>query len=344
MIRSRVCCVLALPFLGCGDDVTEPLPPFETLSEYGYFEEPLADMRPIDGVVPYVPVSPLWADHARKSRFIALPDGTRIAPDGDEDWAYPLGTVVIKNFYFGGGAPDEDAQLVETRLLIREDVEDHWTAHTYVWNADQTDAERVIAGRRLTLQIVDDDGNIDEQVYLVPNTNQCRDCHARDDVTVILGFNSVQLDYTVGGVNELDRLHAAGLFTERPTRSADALVDPIDGSASLNDRARSYLHANCSHCHRPGGDGGRSGLDLRAWQEEPARYGVCKSPVAAGTGAGGRSFDIVPGHPEDSILPFRMASTDPEIRMPELPSRLPDDFGVDLISEWIRVLPGERCR
>ena len=327
------------------DSAPEAELPYETLSEYGFFEGPLAEFTPAEGVISYVPASPLWADHARKGRYIVLPGGAQVVPTGDEDWEFPLGTIVVKNFYYvlDRRDPDGTTRVMETRLLIREEVDEGWTAHTYVWNDEQTEAERVIAGRRLTLNAVDESGVGSEIVYLVPNTNQCRDCHGRDDVTVLLGVNTYQLDFETGSGNQLNELVDAGLFSEPPQRSVDALVDPADEMASLDDRARSYLHANCSHCHRTGGDGGRSGLDLTSWQEELARFGVCKTPVAAGTGAGGRSYDIVPGHPDESILLFRMASVDPEIRMPELPSRLPDELGVSLVEEWIEAMDGDGC-
>ncbi len=347
MIRVALPALAALLLVACGPDPEEPAAeiPYETLSEYGFFDGPLADMAPAEGVLPYSPVSPLWADHAEKGRYIVLPEGEAIDPVGDEDWEYPLGTVIVKSFYFVEDRRDlaGPARIMETRLLIREDVEEGWTSHTYVWNEEQTEAERLIAGRRIELNYIDENGEAGVQTYLVPNTNQCRDCHGRDDVTVVLGISTYQLDYEVGGANQLDVLADAGAFSRTPERVVPALIDPADEAQTPELRARSYLHANCSHCHREGGDGGRSGLDLTIWQDDPARYGVCKSPVAAGAGAGGRAYDLVPGHPELSILPFRMASTDPEVRMPELPSRIPDGFGVGLIEDWILSMDGEGC-
>ncbi|MCB9531254.1 MAG: hypothetical protein H6700_05770 [Myxococcales bacterium] len=336
---------------GCADEVDDRgAPPYETLSEYGFFEAPLVDLQPVDGVIEYIPASPLWADFADKGRFLVLPRGAQIDPRGDdEDWEFPLGTVLVKTFLLAGDRRDpiETSRVVETRLLVRDETERGWSAYTYVWNEAQTDATRVIAGRRLTFEVVDEAGATTEQVYVVPNENQCRDCHARDDRTVVLGFNSLQLDHERAfgdaTANQLERLDALGVFSTPPTRTEAALVSPRDESASVEWRARSYLHANCSHCHRPGGDGGRSGLDLRAYQTEPGHYGVCKPPAAAGAGAGGRSYDIVPGRPDSSILPFRMASLDPEARMPELPSRLRDELGIELVRAWIAGLDGDPC-
>jgi hypothetical protein len=119
-------------------------------------------------------------------------------------------------------------------------------------------------------------------------------------------------------------------------------VDP-HGDAPLDARARSYLHANCSHCHRPGGGGGVSGLVLLEWEHDPNKNGVCKGPVAAGPGTGGFGYDIVPGLPEESIMIFRMGSTDPEIKMPELPNRIPDAEGIALVGAWIAAMQPPGC-
>ena len=68
-----------------------------------------------------------------------------------------------------------------------------------------------------------------------------------------------------------------------------------------------------------------------------------RSLNAAGPGTGGHDYDIVPGHPEESILVFRISSTDPEIKMPELPNKIVDKRGVELVSEWITGMTPEGC-
>lgn len=61
-----------------------------------------------------------------------------------------------------------------------------------------------------------------------------------------------------------------------------------------------------------------------------------KKPVAAGKGSGARLYDIVPGKPEESILLFRMESTNPGIMMPELGRSIIHQEGVALVSRWIQ--------
>ena len=321
--------------------------PYETLAEYDFFEEPLADFTPVSGVVPYQVTSPLWADHAGKARFLVLPEGTHVVPDGPEDWVFPVGTVIIKTFYYSQDQrrAGETVRPIETRLMIKEDTD--WKGHTYIWNDELSNATRKVSGARLNLAFTNEDGIEGTQEYIVPNTNQCKDCHELNHLSRPLGFVGRQLDRDVirenSPVGQLEWLNQQNVF-EPPLEPLDSghLVDPF-GDGPLVDRARSYLDANCAHCHRDGGNGGPSGLVLLASETRPRAYGVCKGPVAAGDGTGGHYNDILPGHPEQSIIVHRMKSTDPEIKMPEIPNRLPHDAGVELISEWILSMPEMSC-
>jgi uncharacterized repeat protein (TIGR03806 family) len=334
--------------MGCGSGETvDPKPdggndaggkiPYETLSEYGFFSGDLKDQRPTANVHRYEVAAALWADHAEKDRFIVLPEGGKIGITDREDWAFPAGSIIIKTFRFLDDLrePEGPSRLIETRLLILED--EGWTSHTYVWDDAQENAVRTVAGKPITVSYVDAAGDPVEQPYNIPNTNQCKGCHARDDEVHLLGVATPQMNRSVGGKNQLSAL--ADLFTKAPNpNDLEAFEDPF-GNGPLEQRARAYLAANCGHCHRPGGGGGDSGLVLLAWETDPSKYGVCKSPAAAGAGTGGHEHDIEPGRPEDSIIPFRMASTDPDIKMPELPNLLPDERGIDLVSEWIASMP-----
>jgi hypothetical protein len=48
------------------------------------------------------------------------------------------------------------------------------------------------------------------------------------------------------------------------------------------------------------------------------------------------AYVIDPGKPEDSILLYRMASTDPGIMMPELSRSLNHKEALPLIYDWIK--------
>ena len=74
---------------------------------------------------------------------------------------------------------------------------------------------------------------------------------------------------------------------------------------------------------------------LEYWRKVDTSYGLCKTPVAAGSGSGGLNYDIVPGDPDNSITVYRMDSDETDVRMPEIGRSLIHEEGVALIREWI---------
>ena len=333
----------------CGDGgATTPPGRFkDTLAEYGLFDDALAQ-TPAAGVIPYEVISPLFADHALKLRFLALPAGTTIGYDPLETWVFPEGAMIVKTFAYPADLRDPAGprRLLETRLLVHE--ASGWSPITYVWDEAQTEARVTVAGARLPLSFVDVDGAPATLEYRVPNTNQCLGCHGEPGVTDVIGPRTRQLDRDHDGgqgpVNQIDQLASLGLLDRAPEPSAERfhLVDPL-GSAPVVDRARSYLDANCGHCHNPSATAQATGLRLDVETSDPSDLGLCRVPFSAGAGTGGRLYDVVPGHPEASILVFRISSTEPAIKMPEYPNRLSDPTGVALISQWITEMTPEGC-
>ncbi len=344
-----------LLFTACQADEPE-VDPFangevpDTLSAWGFFQGPLDELVPTAGVMPYKVASPLWSDHADKGRFLRLPPGESITAIEGEPWLWPQGSLLIKTFFFSldRRQPEGEARIIETRLLRLE--EEGWTSYIYVWNEEQTEATLTKVGKRVMVSHTDAQGQSAEQLYLVPNLEECKSCHEIEDALLPLGLAQEQLGVMV--IHEGQQVHQLALWQEMglveglegDPQDLFTLPDPMDEDAAvLEDRARSYLHGNCGHCHREGGGGGRSGLRLVWWEERDNRIGICKSPVAAGSGSGGRTADIVPGSPEDSIMLYRMSSTDPETKMPELPNLLPDEAGIALIEEWIGAMEPVEC-
>ena len=323
--------------------------PFEKLTDYCIYQGELKTLTPSEGVYPYDVAAALWSDHAAKQRLIVLPPGGKIKFDDGEGWQFPLGTIIAKTFSFYDDFRDLSTphHILETRLLILG--EDGWTGHVYRWNDEQTEATRMVAGERVDVGYIDEDGEKYNEEYIVPNTNQCKSCHMRDDKVVLLGPITHQMNRTVTrdgkDVNQLEDMAQKGLFDGviPAVQNLPAFPDPF-GDAPLDDRARAYLHANCSHCHRPGGGGGLSGLVLLDWEHGAQKNGICKEPAAAGPGTGGFDYDVVPGHPEQSILIYRVSSTDPQIKMPELPNRIVDKKGVALLTEWIQNMDPQACQ
>ena len=185
-------------------------------------------------------------------------------------------------------------------------------------------------------------------VYVVPDANQCASCHAVNNTTrqiQPIGPAPRHLNrdftYATGTQNQLAYWQNAGLVRNAPAPQAspkNALW--ADGSASLDARARAYLDINCAHCHNVAGPADTSGLHLEPWTPQGPALGICKLPVAAGSGTGDLRFDIHPGKPEESIFVYRMASTDPAAMMPELGRALAHQEGVTLVAEWIAGLEG----
>ena len=240
----------------------------------------------------------------------------------------------------GTGLDLKRVRLIETRLLVQR--ADGWVALPYVWNAEGTDATLERTGAEIPLTF-DDGGKPTQFTYTVPNQNQCAGCHTQDFRTRALnpiGLKARHLDRDFGGANQLQRLAAIGYLSGLPGATCRAMPIGTMPAMTAALRARAYLDINCSHCHNPTGAARTSGLWLDAKTLDPRVLGLCKPPVAAGRGTGDRSFDVVPGHPDASILPYRMASTDPGVMMPELGRSLEHKEGVALIAKYIPAMKG----
>jgi parallel beta-helix repeat protein len=323
--------------------------PYARLSDYGFFEGPLKDLKPVQGVLPYSVNSPLWADHAGKGRFIVLPDGETIGFDAHKPWSFPKGSIIIKNFFFDldrSDGQDGASRLIETRLLIKG--EEKWSPEIYVWDSEQSDATYVFAGAEVDVEYVDKEGADAKQVYLVPSAVQCGSCHEKDDELEVLGLVARQINKDIRKgdqtVNQLAWLSEQGAFENKPPSDGYlTLVDPYHSTDDIDAAARSWMDANCAHCHRDGGAAGATALFLSADEDDETKLGICKSPIAAGSGAEGLEYDIVPGNPDASIMVFRIASTDPEVKMPEIPNLQVDEIGLQLIVDWIQEMPPKKC-
>lgn len=326
-----------------GVQLGQPDAPFERLSQYRFFQGELKKLAPNERVIPYDLNSPLFSDYTQKRRFVWAPKNSVINYKSSGVFEFPETAVLIKNFSILADARDPQSKEthIETRLLIHR--QGRWTALTYVWNDEQSDAILEIAGETRDLQWIHSDGKLRKNHYVIPNVNDCKSCHSHQKVFVPIGPQAKHLNrdfpYPSGPKNQLQHWSDTGLLKGFPgAKKTPKLPKWDDSSQGIDARARAYLDINCAHCHQPGAMASNSGLDLRAEQKDPVKWGLMKAPVAAGRGSGGRLFDIVPGKPEQSILTFRMASTDPGIAMPELGRGMNHDEGLQLIRDWIRQL------
>jgi uncharacterized repeat protein (TIGR03806 family) len=318
------------------------------LSDYGFFAGNPALQKPVAGVVPYALNTPLFSDYAEKLRFVKLPDGQPVAYNDSAVLDFPVGTTLIKTFYFPNDFrdPAKGRRLMETRLLVHQSA--GWKAFDYVWNDEQTDATLEVAGDTKTVQYVDKAGIPKQHAYVIPNLNQCKGCHNRNEVMTPIGPSVRQLngDLAYGGTakatpeNQLTHWKQERMLAGMPalTHCPKAPVWNNPETGSLNDRARIWLDINCAHCHNPKGPAMTSGLNLRASETDLTALGILKTPVAAGRGSGGHSFDVVPGKPDESILIYRLQSTDPGEMMPELGRKTVHTESLALLREWIKAM------
>jgi len=317
----------------------------QQLSGYGFFTGPLHKLQPAEGVVPYSLNTPLFSNYAEKLRFIKMPTGSKAIYNPDSVFTFPLGTILIKNFYFPVDfrKPEKGRRIIETRLLALR--EDGWATYQYIWNAEQTDAEFEPIGDEVTVSYTDARGKKITTPYLVPNQNQCKGCHAQGNRLLPIGPAARHLNgnYTFADktANQLAYWKEKGMI-DLPEGPVPANAVWGDKAAPVADRARAYLDINCGFCHSAKGPANTSGLFLDIHNNNSTALGIRKTPVAAGRGAGNLQFDIVPGHPEKSILIYRMTSTDPGIAMPEIGREQLHKEGVALISEWIKTMSDDQ--
>ncbi|MCY2965121.1 MAG: PQQ-dependent sugar dehydrogenase, partial [Planctomycetota bacterium] len=337
------------------------------LSQTGLFQS--VDKHEIAaGVLPFQVNAPLWSDHATAERFLGVPgDGTiRLFPSPQSvpnsmfqrATDFPVDTVLVKTL----SLELEPGQIASSRRIetqvLHFDGRD-WRGYTYAWNDEQTDATLVDAqgaSRILTLRDPKAPGGKRQQTWKYPSRTDCLRCH-NPWPEYLLGFNLSQLnrDHTIAGVtqNQLTTLQELGILQNvRPgsdltqgqavptgVRDPDEYpryVDPYDPSADINQRARTYLHVQCAHCHRNGG-GGSAYVHLvqdlplsetRTIGVRPAQgtFGIHDAQV------------IAPGDPYRSTLYFRMAKLGPG-HMPHIGSTVVDPKGLELIHDWIQQLP-----
>lgn len=323
---------------GVKDETILAAEPAPKLSDYGFFKDVKA-REPAEGVTRYDLVNPLFSDYAGKHRLVYVPKGKAAAYSADSVFDFPVGSVLIKTFAFAPDmrAPDTGEKYIETRLLIRK--ADGWVAYPYVWNADETEAVYSAVGAKRTIETISPEGEAMTIKYEAPNKNQCKECHSKDNVFTPIGPTARNLNH-VGpqGVAQIEDWTTRGLLSGAPAAGLPTAPAAF-GDGPIEARARAWLDINCAHCHRAGGGASNSGLFL-AWDEtNPTGWGVHKRPTAAGRGSGDKQFVIEPGKPDESILTFRVASTEPGIMMPELGRTTVDKPALALIRQWIAEMP-----
>ncbi len=285
---------------------------------------PETPQAPAEGTIPYRVNSPLWSDGAVKQRWMAIPDDTQIVAQGDGCFAFPIGSVLVKSFAV-------DDTPVETRLLIRHQ-DGGWAGYSYEWLDDGSDAVLLEHGKTIELA--------NGQTWVFPSRAQCLECHTQV-AGYTLGLELAQLNgefvYPSTGetANQLVTLQHIGVLhdpQERLPERLPVLAAAGDNSRSFEDRARSYLHANCSGCHRPDGPT-QSLMDLRFFVGIESMQ-VCNVAPQLGDLGIEHAALIAPGAPERSVVYQRMNRRTPQ-QMPPLGTLLVDMVALEMMEQWI---------
>jgi uncharacterized repeat protein (TIGR03806 family) len=315
-----------------------PMP--KLLSQTGAFAN-LKKMQPQDFLIPYSVNSPLWSDGAVKSRWMALPENSKIHFSSTGEWKFPAGTVFVKTFQL----PVDDTnpkilRRLETRLLVR-DTDGTVYGASYKWRTDLSDADLVNAGTNETIQIKTSTGTR-IQNWFYPGRQDCLTCHTPVSGGV-LGVKTRQLngDFTYPNGATENQLHAwnhAGLFDasldENEISKFSKLVSVTNADAPLELRVRSYLDSNCAQCHRPGGV--EAFFDAR-FDTPLEKQGLLNGPVENPLGISGAKI-IVPGDTNRSVL-FHRISIVGDLQMPPLARNVNDSAAIATIATWINSLP-----
>ncbi len=313
--------------------------PYQTLSEYNFFEGSMANLSPVYGVVPYTLINTLFTDFAKKKRFIWMPADVKATYSSDyEALNFPVGTVLIKNFYYENVLPSGDTKILETRIMINKP--EGWVFANYVWNDDQDEAVLDMNGSFVPLDW-EEDGIMKSVNYRIPAGPECHTCHKSGETPIPVGPKprnlSMGYNYPEGMRNQLAKLIEMNYLENDVPAQIDVAVAWDDPSEDLNERVRSYLDINCAHCHsdeahcayRPVRFDFTSSVD-------PVNLGICVEPDND-LGAG-LTHIVSPSNHLRSVMFYRLNSTEEAVRMPLLGRTLIHEEGVQLIYDWIESL------
>ncbi len=281
----------------------------------------------------FKPGVPFWSDGADKTRYIRLPAGKKIDSTDIDNWIFPVGTSVWKEFILGG-------KRIETRLYVKTQ-ETLWKRTSYRWSADEKDAIRNDDGER----------NVNGTNLEIPPAEACDNCHFGGGKDRLLGFEAVNLALPTAEGLTLERLALEGVLTRPPARTK---FDLPEDATKFAAPALGYLHSNCGTCHShiEGAPAGFSGLDVRLYASrllagvgpKVAELEAYRTTVGVEMSVfkKGPLLRIKSGDPVESGVVFLSARRTGEAgndQMPPFASHEVDTAGVKLLSDWIKAGP-----
>lgn len=318
--------------------------PYSSLSEYNFFVgENMADLNPNEGLLLYEPITPLFTDYAKKTRYVWMPEGVSANYVSDfESFDFPDGAILIKNFFYENVLPSNERRVMETRVMFKRDGV--WEFADYIWNDEQTAAVFDLSGEEKPITVVLDDGQTLSINYRVPSSAECVTCHKISENPSPNGPKpqnlNADLEYQEGVMNQLMKWAEMGYLEPTYPSEIETMVDWEDETQLLQDRVRAYLDANCGHCHKQ--DAHCSYRNIRLAYEDNGRddkIGVCVP------------FDeFVPGQPTEmeyiiesgnagnSMLIYRMLAEEENVQMPLIGKSVVHQEGLELLTTYINSL------
>lgn len=320
--------------------------PYPKLSDYKFFEGPLKNLKPSSKVIPYELASTLFTDYAQKKRFVWMPSGSKATYDADgKILKFPIGTALIKTFYYDNVQPSNTTRIIETRVMIKKGVDlqtqkDIWIFANYIWNDTQTEALFDLNGSYFPVTWKDENNIIKSSNYRIPSGTECLTCHKSNEKPIPIGPKPQNLNfnytYSAGSKNQLAKWKEIGYLESYPSDIVST-IDWKDTSKSLDLRVRSYIDANCAHCHST-----NSHCDYRpmrfAFSEtvNPTNLGICVAPQENIDNS--LTYIVTKGNSQRSVMHYRMSSVNEATRMPLLGRTIVHEEAVQLIQEWINSL------
>lgn len=302
--------------------------PPEKLSQTGCFAALGETLNPAKGVLAYDIAQPFWSDGAEKQRYLSLPADSAFTANSQGDWELPIGGVLIKHFRWEG-------KNLETRFVVRYRNGSYGT-YTYEWNSANDAVLIDAAGKDVTLA--------DGHEWRYPSRSECRQCHT-SRAGYILGPETRQMNinrrYTETGrtANQFQTLVGLGMVKGN-TVAAPPFPALNNTSASVAERALSYIHVNCASCHR-GAGGSQSTWDAR-FSTPFAEKGLCRtSPVKPVTDVQPEYY-VAPGEHESSSIWWRVHVRG-SAQMPPIGSNRVDSVGSAILAQWIDGLTDMDC-
>ncbi len=238
-----------------------------------------------DNFIEFEPQYPLYSDGANKRRWIYFPPGTQVNSADMDNWKFPKGTIVYKQFSL-------DGKLIETRQIEKVGQGDgfsNWRFTAYANLADDSDGKP-------TSDTFNEQNDSDfknfaafgfKNRYVVGTPGRCIACHG-SAADVVRGFSYLQLSDSAKAFN-LNTTVERGLLSQVPLK-----MDEIPGSA-LDKAVIGYIQGNCAMCHDGGTGGGNGNFRHVSSSVELATENlVIRASKSTGL--------ITSGHPESSRL------------------------------------------